>query len=239
MVNPLQRAKRKNAHRNVSRKTKKMGMDRAKQVSFAGVHPVIAKNWDKNLTLRQNYQRMGLMANLNGKAGGEGVTLRKVGEEGEEDEGEEQMEVSYRSMEDFDKMPSVSRAQDNADVVATAEDFEDEEEFEVDPSLVVLGARLGLHAKGGKGDAALLSTRKSIAKLPQVMETLEAEAALGEAPRSYHTSESEFEVLARLEKKHGDDYSAMQRDIKINTYQLSAGQLKRKFKRYHAMLADV
>ncbi|KAJ3025417.1 UNVERIFIED_CONTAM: Nucleolar protein 16 [Siphonaria sp. JEL0065] len=223
--------------RIVSRKTKKMGMDRAKVVSFAhGAHPIIMKNWDKNLTLRQNYQRMGLLANLNGKAGGEAVTLREDGDEEEEDGGDE-IAVSYRSLEEFEKMPSVSRAGDNEVVLQDEED----EDFdldgpigEVDEKATVIGSRLGLRGPVPSNDAALRSTRKKIERLPGVMEALEHEVSLGEAPRVYHSSESEADVLTRLIKKYGDDYEAMARDSKINSYQLSAGQLKRKFKKFNS-----
>ncbi|KAI9343641.1 ribosome biogenesis protein Nop16 [Obelidium mucronatum] len=236
MVNPLQRAKRKNsAKRIVSRKTKKMGIDRGKAVSFArGAHPIIMKNWDKNLTLRQNYQRMGLLANLNGKAGGEAVTLRDTDNLEEE---EPELTISYRSMEEFEKMPAVSRAGDNEEAAAVEED---DEEFDLDGPITfdekatVIGSRLGLRGEAPSNDAALKSTRKKIERLPGVMEALEHEVSLGEAPRVYHSSESEADVLTRLAKKYKDDYEAMGRDSKINTYQLTAGQLKRKFKKLNA-----
>ncbi|KAJ3294668.1 Nucleolar protein 16 [Rhizoclosmatium sp. JEL0117] len=239
MVNPLQRAKRKNASKRINtRKTKSAAKDRAKAVSFAGVHPVIQANWDKNLTLRQNYERMGLLANLNGKAGGEAVSLRDPASNNnnDDDDDEQKIEISYRSIEDFEKMPAVSRERDNVDELD-----EDDEDFDVDgpvgdidPKSQGIGSRLGHRKAPASRDAALLSTRKKITRLPEVMQALEYQANLGEAPRVYHNSDNEVEVLMALQKKYGDDYQAMQRDTKINTYQLSAGQLKKKFKKWHA-----
>merc|ERR1711865_482944 len=45
-------------------------------------------------------------------------------------------------------------------------------------------------------------------------------------------SEGEAEVVEALIERHGDDYGAMARDHKINTYQHTARQLRQKVERY-------
>ncbi|KAJ3094600.1 Nucleolar protein 16 [Physocladia obscura] len=254
MVRPLQRKKQKNPHRKVTRKSKKMGLDRGKAVSFAnGAMPLIAKHWDKNLTLLQNYQRMGLTANLNGRAGGagvartDGVRARHDGDDNDDagDDGGAGIEVEYRSAEEFAAMPAVS-------VVARAAPDYGADDFDVDGVVVVdaalrvgvgerLGARrVGVRGRGrgrGRGRVAAapleaLALGKPVPKLPvDVAAALQEDAARGEAPRHLHASENEADVLRALERVHARDFDAMARDIKLNRYQLSAGQLRRKFKK--------
>ncbi|KAJ3201188.1 Nucleolar protein 16 [Entophlyctis luteolus] len=252
MVRPLQRKKQKNPHRKVSRKTKKMGRDRAKAVSFdsGGAMPIIARHWDKNLTLRQNYLRMGLQADLNGKAGGEGVARLDAGSASGPDSASTAPVIEYRSAEEFARMDNVSIAsrktrasrgngdnEDNQDYDEVDDDFDVDGPIVVDPRAVVpVGRRLGLRSDRAAAIApvtlAVQDVGKKIAPLEvNVVEALEEEAALGEAPRNNHASEVESEVLAALRAAHGDDYEAMARDRKRNKYQLSAGQLKRKFKK--------
>ncbi|KAI8621085.1 ribosome biogenesis protein Nop16 [Chytriomyces sp. MP71] len=248
MVRPLQRKKTKNPSRKVSRKGKKAGLDRGKRISFANVGmPLISANWDKNLTLRQNYQRMGLMANLNGKAGGEAVHERTVktrkrrdadvadDEDGEEeDEGidgldnDEGFIVEYRSREDFEAMPAVSAGTvDRVD----DEDGLAENKIVIDPKTQAIGQRLGLR-RDTQTVAAPRGVKRSVKPLKtNVAEALIEEAAKGEAPRHTHSSAQEVEVVDALKMKYKNDFEAMARDRRLNVYQLSAGQLKRKFKK--------
>ncbi|KAJ3236812.1 Nucleolar protein 16 [Chytriomyces hyalinus] len=213
MVRPLQRKKNKNPHLKVSRKGRKDGMDRAKRISFANVGlPLIALNWDRNLTLRQNYQRMGLTANLNGKAGGEAIHVRDVRSAAGGDASGEVM-VEMRSREEFDNMPNVGRA-GGAEISGDSSDS---------------GAHLALIEEPVVVDPK--TQGRKINPLPiNVAEALIDEASKGEAPRHTHSSSQEVDILTALSKKYKDDFAAMARDRKLNPYQLSAGQLKRKFK---------
>ncbi|KAJ3401347.1 Nucleolar protein 16 [Chytriomyces hyalinus] len=240
MVRPLQRKKNKNPHLKVSRKGRKDGMDRAKRISFANVGlPLIAQNWDRNLTLRQNYQRMGLTANLNGKAGGEAIHVRDVrSATGGGDAGGGEVMVEMRSREEFDNMPNVGRA-GGAEISGESSDSGAhltliEEPVVVDPKTQGVGRRLGLRigtVPASNAADSILSVKRKINPLPiNVAEALIDEASKGEAPRHTHSSSQEVDILTALSKKYKDDFAAMARDRKLNPYQLSAGQLKRKFK---------
>ncbi|KAI8843172.1 ribosome biogenesis protein Nop16 [Chytriomyces cf. hyalinus JEL632] len=238
MVRPLQRKKNKNPHLKVSRKGRKDGMDRAKRISFANVGlPLIAQNWDRNLTLRQNYQRMGLTANLNGKAGGEAIHVREVRTAGGDDGGD--FVVEMRSREEFDSMPSVGKAGGGGGDLSGSNESDAhmsliEEPVVVDPKTQGVGRRLGLRmgtVPASNASDAILSVKRKINPLPfNLADALIDEASKGEAPRHTHSSSQEVEILTLLSKKYKDDYDAMARDRKLNPYQLSAGQLKRKFK---------
>ena len=47
-----------------------------------------------------------------------------------------------------------------------------------------------------------------------------------------HQSEGEKRFIVELIQKYGDDYDAMFRDIKLNIYQHTAAQLRRKCQKY-------
>ena len=49
--------------------------------------------------------------------------------------------------------------------------------------------------------------------------------------KHFHVSESEQAYLRALVAKHGDAYKQMQRDLKLNTQQLSAAKLRRRIAR--------
>jgi len=51
-------------------------------------------------------------------------------------------------------------------------------------------------------------------------------------PRKTFLSEAEVATIRKLFKKHGKNFQAMARDIKINRHQLTASQLRDKFRSY-------
>ena len=50
-----------------------------------------------------------------------------------------------------------------------------------------------------------------------------------------HQSEGEKRFIEELLQKYGDDYDAMFKDIKLNTYQHTAAQLRKKCQKYLKM----
>ncbi|KAA8494529.1 Nucleolar protein 16 [Porphyridium purpureum] len=65
-----------------------------------------------------------------------------------------------------------------------------------------------------------------------VVARMEELAAVGEKEAPRHPAEGEAQVLEKLIAKHGDDYEAMARDIKINTMQHTSRVLERRVRRY-------
>lgn len=57
------------------------------------------------------------------------------------------------------------------------------------------------------------------------------ELASKSTPSVRHLSTEEAKWLHRLVEKHGDDYTAMQWDRKLNTFQHSAGELRRRIRK--------
>jgi nucleolar protein 16 len=263
MVRPSKRRKVKNPSQKTSRKAKN-----PYNISFAGVHPLVKSNWDKKLTLRQNYERMGLVSALNGKAGGEAIMVRPAKNDGEGDDGDDglgDLPISYVSYEEFEKMPAVSagagssknkknktqRKSGNSNAEEGEEDeemeeddeqedddVEDEEEdgiegdIQFDPRATHIGVKLGLRLSNPTAEPPRfpsVSTKRSIKPLPvNVAELMQELCKGGDIPVFRHVSEHEAKVLVDLVRKHGEDYGAMAQDIKLNTFQLTAGQLKKK-----------
>ncbi|CAG8809206.1 9612_t:CDS:1, partial [Dentiscutata erythropus] len=56
---------------------------------------------------------------------------------------------------------------------------------------------------------------------------LEAQASIVHK-KEHHLSENERRMVEKLINKYGEDYESMFRDIKLNVYQHTAAQLKKK-----------
>ncbi|KND01738.1 uncharacterized protein SPPG_03531 [Spizellomyces punctatus DAOM BR117] len=212
MARPRVRRSTKNPSVKVSRKQKN-----PYNISFAGAHPLVRKNWDKNLTLKQNYERMGLISALNGAAGGtEHEAEARAREERELQKAKE--EVEWRRIDDVPAKPveQDSAQEENFDVEVNGP-------VEVDPRVRQLGSKPGLKRRAAptRGEASAKSA---------VVEAMEAEAR-DIVKLERHASEQEGKVFGDLMRKHGRDYEAMSRDIKLNRYQLSAGQLRKRIER--------
>ncbi|TPX72669.1 hypothetical protein SpCBS45565_g00208 [Spizellomyces sp. 'palustris'] len=212
MARPRVRRSTKNPSVKVSRKQKN-----PYNISFAGAHPLVRKNWDKNLTLKQNYERMGLISALNGAAGGtEHEAAARAREERELQKAK--TEVEWRRIDDE---PAKPVEQDSAQ----AENFDVEVNgpVEVDPRVRQLGSKLGLKRRTAP------TTGEASAK-NAVVEAMEAEVR-DIVKLERHASEQEGKVFGDLLRKHGRNYEAMSRDIKLNRYQLSSGQLRKRIER--------
>ncbi|KAJ3105767.1 Nucleolar protein 16 [Phlyctochytrium planicorne] len=244
MVRPSKRRKVKNPSQKVRRRTKN-----PYDISFANVPEIIRKNWDKKLTLRQNYERMGLLSELNGKAGGEAEMNRAKEKEEEEndddwededgEEGDAGITIEYRSFEEFEKMGTVtvdkpSTSSQNPLISEMELEHGIEGPLKVDSKAKIIGKKITTLLKNPEQQPIkypVTSTKRKAAPLEEpIIETLKKKAEL-DLPTDRHASDNEQIHLVRLHEKYGTDYEAMARDRKLNVYQLTAGQLKRKFGR--------
>ena len=64
------------------------------------------------------------------------------------------------------------------------------------------------------------------------------EIAARPSDRPDHVPEGESLILQDLIRKHGDDYTKMARDMKLNAYQHTANQLKRRCAKYLSEFGD-
>lgn len=151
-------------------------------------NPIIAAHWDKNLTLSQNYKKLGLTAKLQKPAGGVEKDVRI------------ESEAVYTPIKrSAIKEAKIVRNEDGStEIVYPNED--DEEEMWT--------------GFNGEHKAEIISQLK--------------EFAASGVTKPRHQSEREQDWIADLVAKHGDDYRAMQWDRKLNAFQHSAGELKKR-----------
>ncbi|PRT52649.1 Nucleolar protein 16 [Wickerhamiella sorbophila] len=150
-------------------------------------NPVIAAHWDKNLTLAQNYKKLGLTAKLQKPAGGVEKDVRVQDEA-----------ISQPIKRSTIKEAKIVTKEDGSTEIVYASDDEDE----------VWTGFNGEHKS-------------------EVINELKEYAANG-VTKPRHQSDREQEWIEALVAKHGDDYQAMQWDRKVNVFQKSAGDLKRR-----------
>ncbi|AAS51922.1 ADR002Wp [Eremothecium gossypii ATCC 10895] len=221
--------KRKMARSSV-RKVTRRNRDKQRKVNIA-CNPIIEKNWDYNLTLAQNYKRLGLTAKLAPRAGGEEIDLSKV----------IQKSVPICSaFEDYDSESDVEQEKRNNDDAL--------EDGEYDPAKIPEGeARIQRDENGDVvkvvyGTMKTVDVDEDISELKQkleqdkvkteVVQELESYASRPVNRRVRYQSSREEEWLGRLYEKHGEDYNSMARDLKLNIYQQSVGDLKRRMKKW-------
>ena len=71
-----------------------------------------------------------------------------------------------------------------------------------------------------------------VSESPGIVRALEEQASMETKQRPRQQSRREEEWLTKLVKKHGENYSRMVMDRKLNPYQQSEGDLRRRIKRW-------
>ncbi|KAG8204157.1 NOP16, partial [Candida africana] len=203
--------KRKMARSSVKKNTRRT-KDKQRNINIHS-NPIIEANWDKSLTLKQNYKRLGLRAKLGRSAGGD---ERKV-----ESLSELQAKREKNQKNQLKHVPTVSEIE-NLD----------------DPSRIPEGeARLIRDPETNEVIKVIYGTMKvddndeseEEIENPSVIKQLEEYAEKNsKIKKERHQSERENDWIKSLYEKYGDDYDKMKWDKKLNIYQQSAGDLKRR-----------
>ncbi|KAK9719970.1 Nucleolar protein 16 [Basidiobolus ranarum] len=182
----------------LTRKTQNKHFKRAPLVN----NKIISENWDRKATLRQNYQRLGLMTTLNKATGGL--------EYNEEEEEASEVDLDKLSPEEISRhlgpgQGLIERDEEgnviNIIVGKDPNEFDSDEEF------------------------------PSVPAKTDVVRALEEQAANG-LKIERHQSQGEVRWIQELIDKHGDDYDGMFRDRKLNVNQQTASQLRKKCQAY-------
>lgn len=198
--------KRKMLRSSVKRNTRRV-KDKQKLIKVFS-NPIIKENWDHSLTLQQNYKKLGLRARLGTVAGGV-----------------EQEIVKYKPNEDNESKPEI-----------TVDQIEQTE----DPSKIPEGeARIIRDPETDEVIKVIYGTMKASSKVEQqqpeseIIKKLEEQAIKNASVvRERKQSERETEWLKSLYEKHGDDYNKMMWDKKLNIFQQSAGDLKKRINKW-------
>ncbi|TKA83337.1 hypothetical protein B0A55_00625 [Friedmanniomyces simplex] len=213
-------------------------------------NPIIAANWDKMQTLEQNYKRLGLTSKLNKNTGGverKAEDVQRQAREGADGgvavKGKKRDDVLAIGVMRRPRELEVQEARIIRDPVTGGilrviengrarvnplndplNELDSDEEEDDDEDVV--GGGMHQHASHNAAYAAGGDART------EVVRRLEQEASKPQATHKLKQSENERAFVAELVAKYGDDYGAMTRDMKINYMQRSAGDLKRRVKKW-------
>ncbi|KAI1611387.1 ribosome biogenesis protein Nop16 [Exophiala viscosa] len=210
---------RPNSNRTKAGKTK---------VNFLG-NETIAKNWDRKLTVSQNYKRLGLSSRLNAPTGG----TEKKSVKGEDPAKKLRDSLAIAGPRAATKVATqevqVERDPETGRIIRVIRPEVDENDNPLNDPL---------------NDIMDMDDEKP-AKKPQtdVVAALEAQAAeeeewLATKKQPRKQSQREEEWIASLVEKHGDDIKAMVRDRKLNPMQQTEGDISRRVKKWKAKHED-
>ncbi|KIW96122.1 uncharacterized protein Z519_03189 [Cladophialophora bantiana CBS 173.52] len=201
-----------------------------KRINFLG-NETIAKNWDRKLTLSQNYKRLGLSSRLNAATGG---TERKASKD----------KTDTKSIQ---RNPFAIPGPQAANITPQ------EVQVERDPETGHI-VRVIRPETGGANDNPLNDPLNDIMDVEReppmgqpangIVTELEAQVAneeelLAKKRRPRQQSQREEEWIAKLVEKHGDDIKAMVRDRKLNPMQQTEGDIARRVKKWKANYGEV
>ncbi|KAK5048058.1 hypothetical protein LTR84_006248 [Exophiala bonariae] len=224
-----ERQKKKNRS-SISKAKPKSNRTKAgkKKVNFLG-NEIIKQNWDRKLTLSQNYKRLGLSSRLNSASGGTEKKIPKAGED---------VEPPTRD--------SLAIAGPRARAKITPQEIQVERDPETGKILRVIHPETEAETNFNPLNDPLNEPMDVEADEPvrrtqmqnDIISQLEAQAAheeemlLNKRPR--HQSSREEEWITRLVEKHGDDVRAMVRDKKLNPMQQTEGDIARRLRKWKA-----
>lgn len=206
-------------------------------------NPIIAANWDQKQTLAQNYKRLGLAVKLNKESGGKEKLGSDVQVEGLSKHGAkngltihgstgiDSLELSEAKVERDPKTGAILRVLPEGQSAKSnplndpLNDLDSGSEVEEDG---VDWARLD------NQHGNVNQTKPSNGASTDVVRQLEQRASLPAAKHIRPQTANEQAFIKELVQKYGDDYDKMARDIKLNYMQRSAGDLKKRIKKWRA-----
>lgn len=193
---------------------------------------------DRKLTLTQNYRRLGLVHKLNAPAGGSEKRPTKDGriEELPEDSLHIRGSAKASAKQAVMGETRVERDPETGKIIRV---IRDEEEIEiagrkVKPSNPLNDPLNELSEDEASQQPASQRANAKSAIVQQLERQADQEGQAVRAKKPRHQSKREEEWIMRLIERHGENYSAMARDRKLNPMQQSEGDLKRRIRKWKA-----
>ncbi|KAL2119222.1 hypothetical protein VTJ04DRAFT_6182 [Mycothermus thermophilus] len=222
MGRELQKRKRRSSRPKV-----KMPNRRKKILNPRG-NDIIAKAWNKKETLSQNYTRFGLVAKLGKATGGVLPTNKSVLNPATDplaprstDSGMLQVrEVKVERDEQGRIVRVLSKPNPLNDPLAEIES-DDSDSDSSSPNKQNKKEQEYQEWSGFEEDN----------NKPEVLRALEREASRPVEKTVRHQSQREVEWLQRLVDKYGDDVDRMARDMKLNPYQQTAADIRKRLRK--------
>ncbi|KAJ5648652.1 hypothetical protein N7490_005024 [Penicillium lividum] len=198
-----------------------------KKINVLG-NAIIAENWDKNLTLTQNYKNLGLLHKLNAPAGGR---ERLPGTENDDDASHSlQIRDSGKAAAQIDLGEiRVERDPETGNIVRV---IRDDDEIEVAGVKRRRANPLNDPLNDIEDNAVQFPSSSGTDVVKKLERQANKEGVAEKVKKPRHLSTREIEWVSRLVEKHGDDLLAMARDRKLNPMQQSVGDLRRRIDKW-------
>lgn len=215
MVNPRQRRKSKAAAHKKTRPSRHVQRNLRKMKPIRGPK-VLQEAWDKKKTVKQNYAALGLANSLKiaDSGGTEKLIYPQPAETSTGDSSQSHLEGSSK--------PEVSQSFGRI--------IRDESGRIIDFQLIESDESNPIEISGAESNQKKSQEEALQASNGEVIEALE-KLAQTSCPVQRHTSETETAALKRLIAKHGHDFNAMAKDIRLNRWQRTSGELRRACKK--------
>ncbi|KAK2877130.1 Nucleolar protein 16 [Arthroderma sp. PD_2] len=237
----LQKKKNRSSNPKVKHKSKQ-AKNGNKKINVFG-NAIIKNNWDKKLTLTQNYRRLGLTPRLNAPAGGTEKTISAEDKEASKvarSDLNEAFHIPLTHKRSKKLQPGEARVERDPDtgkiLRVISADSEDRGTVEVagrkrrrdnplDDPLEDLPEDTDMALDGLRGTS---SSSDVVAELER-QAAIQEEQLKNKKPR--HQSKREEEWLEALVQKYGDDTARMARDKKLNRMQQTEADIARRLRK--------
>ncbi|KAF5102292.1 hypothetical protein D0Z00_000475 [Geotrichum galactomycetum] len=218
----------RDVHVNKRELARKRAARKERQLRRAlAANPVVAASWNAKETLAQNYKRLGLRAKLNGVAGGQEREFA-VGDV----QAREKDEKTVRDPLFIANGGHLSAATATKKEAPGANEARIERDADGNVVRVVYGETRAYDDSDDEEEFSGFADSAADENKTEVVKELERLASLPvvSTPRVQSTREQDW--IGDLVAKHGDDFDAMARDRKLNAFQQTAGDLRRRVKKW-------
>ncbi|PVF98574.1 hypothetical protein CPB86DRAFT_349507 [Serendipita vermifera] len=213
MANPRQRRKQRSQHKAV-RHSNRAKKNLKKMPTIRGPK-ALQEAWNRNLTVKQNYARLGLLSTLNPRAkGGSENVYENTSTGGGETTSAYQQNGTSQSEIPAGHGRIIRDA--NGDIIDVQIEEEGTEELLKSEEQLPLGPEAGVWTARRKPNTESTGMIKELENLSR---------NVSKVPRTASSGEKQW--LRDLVAKYGDNFEAAARDRRLNPWQRTAGEIKR------------